>query len=288
MPRARRITVGGIGTRLLEAGPADSKEAVLFVHGNPGSANDFADLIDQTGEFARALAFDMPGFGEADDPPADFEVHVGSYSNFIQQALEELGIERVHLVLHDFGGPFGMLWGLQHPEAWRSTVLLNIGIMPGYSWHVMARRWRTPVVGELLMAWIPRSGWRRRFLAAPGRKLPLEFIDEMYDNFDRGTRKVVLKLYRATPDPGEGAKLVGDAIAQLHKPTLVIWGMSDAFVAGEFADRQGEFFDVKRVVKLEDSGHWPFRDNPEAAAPPLLEFLREQLQQAPATPPPQP
>ena len=126
-------------------------------------------LIDKTGELGRALAFDMPGFGEADDPPADFEVHVGSYSNFIQQALEELGIERVHLVLHDFGGPFGMLWGLQHPDAWRSTVLLNIGIMPGYSWHMTARRWRTPVLGELLMAWIPRSA-----LAAPlpGRARP--------------------------------------------------------------------------------------------------------------------
>jgi len=285
VPRARRITVGGIGTRLLEAGPADASEAVLFVHGNPGSANDFADLIDKTGEFARAVAFDMPGFGDADDPPASFEIHVGSYSNFIQQALEELGIERVHLVLHDFGGPFGLLWGLQHPDAWRSTVLLNIGIMPGYRWHVTARRWRTPVLGELLMAWIPRSAWRKQFLAAPGRKLPLDFIDEMYDNFDRGTRKVVLKLYRSTPDPGEGAKLVGDAIAQLHKPALVVWGMADRFVAGEFADRQGEFFDVRRVVKLDDSGHWPFRDNPEAMDEAVLPWLREQLQPAPETPP---
>ena len=215
-------------------------------------------------------------------------MHVGSYSNFIQQALEELGIERVHLVLHDFGGPFGMLWGLQHPDAWRSTVLLNIGIMPGYSWHKIARRWRTPVLGELMMAWIPRSAggagsWPRpaascrsssstrcttTSTAAPARSC----------SSSTGPRPIRARepSWWATPSPSS------------HKPTLVVWGMSDAFVAGEFADRQGEFFDVKRVVKLEDSGHWPFRDNPEAAAPPLLEFLREQLQQAPATPPPQP
>ena len=67
----------------------------------------------------------------------------------------------MHLVVHDFGGPFGLLWGLQHPDAWASVVLINIGIMPGYTWHTMARRWRTPVLGELTQAWIPRSAWRR-------------------------------------------------------------------------------------------------------------------------------
>jgi pimeloyl-ACP methyl ester carboxylesterase len=276
VPRARRISVGGIGTRLLEAGPADAGEAVLFVHGNPGSAGDFDALVDATGEFGRALAFDMPGFGKA-DKPADFEYGVGSYADFIQCVLEELGVERVHLVLHDFGGPFGLVWGLQHPDAWASAVLINIGLMPGYRWHAMARRWRTPVLGELLMAWIPRAAWRRQFLSYPGRKLPLDFIDEMYDNFDRRTRKAVLRLYRSTPDPGEAVKLVGQAVRQLHKPALVVWGMRDPFVSGEYADRQYEFFDVRDVVKLEDSGHWPFRDNPDAAAAAILPYVREQL-----------
>ena len=204
MPRARRIVVGGIGTPLIEAGPAEASEAVVFVHGNPGSSRDFEALVDAVGEFGRALAFDMPGFGQA-DKPRDSEHNVGSYSTFLGQALDQLGITRVHLVLHDFGGPFGLLWGLQHPDAWASTVLFNIGLMPGYSWHKTARRWRTPLLGELMMAWIPRSAWRRQFLSLPGRKLPVEFVDQMYDNFDRDTRRTVLALYRATPDPGEGA-----------------------------------------------------------------------------------
>lgn len=276
MPRARRITVSGISTPLIEAGPADASEAVVFVHGNPGSSRDFEALVDAVGLFGRALAFDMPGFGQADNP-SGFEHNVGSYSVFLGQALEELGVERVHLVLHDFGGPFGLLWGLQHPDAWVSTVLFNIGLMPGYTWHKTARRWRTPVLGELMMAWIPRSAWRRQFLSLPGRKLPVEFVDQMYDNFDRGTRRVVLALYRATPDPGEAAKLVGDAISELHKPALVVWGMQDPFVLGEFAERQREFFAVEDVVKLEDSGHWPFVDNPDAAAAAVLPYLRTKL-----------
>jgi pimeloyl-ACP methyl ester carboxylesterase len=278
VPRARRIVVGGIGSPVIEAGPADATEAVVFVHGNPGSGRDFEALVDGVGEFGRAVAFDMPGFGQA-DKPADFEYHVGSYANFIQGALEELGISRVHLVVHDFGGPFGLLWGLMHPDAWASTVLFNIGIMPGYHWHKRARQWRTRGLGELTMLWIPRSAWRRSFLSAPGRKLPLEFVDQMYDNFDRRTRTTVLKLYRATPDPGERAEEIGAAIKALNKPALVIWGMKDPFVPGEYAERQREFFDVRDVVELPDSGHWVFVDNPEAASAAVLPYLRERLSQ---------
>ena len=268
--------VGGIGSPVIEAGPEDATEAVVFVHGNPGSGRDFELLVDAVGEFGRAVAFDMPGFGQADKPD-DFEYHVGSYANFIQGALEELGITRVHLVVHDFGGPFGLLWGLMHPDAWTSTVLFNIGVMPGYTWHKRARQWRTRGLGELMMLWIPRAAWRRNFLSLPGRKLPVEFVDQMYDNFDRQTRKTVLKLYRATPDPGERAEELGAGIKALNKPTLVVWGMKDPFLSGDYAERQREFFDVKDVVKLDDSGHWAFQDNPEPVKAALLPFLRERL-----------
>ena len=58
---------------------------------------------------------------------------MGPYSTFLGQALDELGITRVHLVLHDFGGPFGLV-GCSTPTG-ASTVLFNIGLLPGYSWH---------------------------------------------------------------------------------------------------------------------------------------------------------
>jgi pimeloyl-ACP methyl ester carboxylesterase len=146
MPRAHRITVDGLSSPVIEAGPHDATEAVVFVHGNPGSSTDWTALVDATGELGRAVAADMPGFGKA-DKPRDFDYQVSAYADFLQGALMELGIERVHLVLHDFGGPFGMFWGLRHPDMWASVVLINIGIMPGYTWHTMARRWRTPVLG---------------------------------------------------------------------------------------------------------------------------------------------
>ena len=251
----------------------------MFVHGNPGSSTDWTALVDATGELGRAVAFDMPGFGRADKPPG-FDYQVSAYAEFLQGALAELGIERVHLVVHDFGGPFGLLWGLQHPQAWASVVLINVGIMPGYTWHTMARRWRTPVLGELIQAWIPRSGWRRAMQKANPKGLPPEFVDKMYDDYDRGTRRAVLKLYRATPEPGKTAGDLGAAIAQLHKPALVVWGAKDPFIGVEYAERQREFFEVQDVAILQESGHWPFQDDPQGAAQAILPFLRAQLNAA--------
>jgi pimeloyl-ACP methyl ester carboxylesterase len=114
--------------------------------------------------------------------------------------------------------------------------------------------------------------------SANPKGLPPAFVDQMYDNYDRGTRRTVLKLYRATPDPGEAADEVGKAIKALNKPALVIWGMKDPFLPGKYADQQAEFFDVKNTVKLPESGHWCFQDDPEGVREALVPFLRSQLQ----------
>jgi pimeloyl-ACP methyl ester carboxylesterase len=280
--RARRITVAGLGSPVIEAGPRDAREAVVFVHGNPGSSTDWTMLVDAVGEYGRrAVAFDMPGFGRA-DKPRDFDYRVGAYGDFIQGALAELGIERVHLVIHDFGGPFGLVWGLQHADAWASVVLINVGVLPGYTWHTTAKRWRTPVIGELMQACIPRSAWRRAMQKANPKGLPEAFVEKMYDDYDRGTRRAVLKLYRATPDaatPGMESlqEQVGAELAKLHKPALVVWGAKDPFLSVEYAERQREFFDVRDVAILPDSGHWPFQDDPDRVAQAVVPFLREQL-----------
>ena len=67
------LTVDGIRSPILQAGPPHAGEAVVFVHGNPGSSQDWARLVERTGAFARAVAWDHPGFGQA-DKPAGFEI----------------------------------------------------------------------------------------------------------------------------------------------------------------------------------------------------------------------
>ena len=198
----------------MESGPPTRTRPWSSCTATPALAPTGWRWSDAVGGVGRAVAVDMPGFGQA-DKPRDFRYQVSSYADFLQGALEQLGIARVHLVVHDFGGPFGLVWGLQHPGPWASVVLIDVGILPDYRWHAMARRWRTPVLGELLQAWIPRWAWRRAMQRNNPKGLPAQFVDKMYDDYDRATRRAVLALYRATPDPGERAaesrRRAGDA-----------------------------------------------------------------------------
>ena len=57
------VFVCGVRSRVLTAGPPDGAEAVVFVHGNPGPADDWRDLLARAGELGRAIAPDMPGYG---------------------------------------------------------------------------------------------------------------------------------------------------------------------------------------------------------------------------------
>jgi len=267
------LLAGGTRTRLLQAGPAEASEAVVFLHGNPGSADDWVGMAGAAASAGkRAVAFDLPDFGET-IAPEGFEHDVPGYAGFVDAALTELGIERAHLVLHDFGGPIGLYWAASHAEAVASMTLIDTGILPGYRWHSLARIWRTPVLGELFQATATRPAFRFLLNRNEPRGLPREFVDAMYDHYDRRTRKAVLALYRATDDPGGMSAALVQVFAEREVPALVIWGEHDAYLPSSFAARQREAFPAAEVHVLPVSGHWPFADAPETVERLFAEFL---------------
>jgi len=277
MQQAETI-VDGIRSPVLRGGAARSAEAVVFVHGNPGSSRDWADLIAAVEPFARVFAADMPGFGQADKPP-DFTYSVNGYAKHLGRMLEAEGITRAHLVLHDFGGPWGLGWAAQNVDQVASVTLLNVGIMPGYRWHYMARIWRTPLLGELFMATTNRPGLKLALKHGNPRGLPDAYFEEMYANFDSATRRAVLKLYRNTDDIGALSEELASKLAPLKLAALVLWGDRDPYVPARYAEAQRQFFAVERVVRLPDSGHWPMIDNSVAVREAVAPFLRRHVAQ---------
>ncbi|MFL5899432.1 MAG: alpha/beta fold hydrolase [Solirubrobacterales bacterium] len=267
------LLAGGTRTRLLQAGPTEASEAVVFVHGNPGSADDWERLVGAAaGAGRRALAFDLPDFGETIAPDG-FEHTAIGYATFLGEALKQLEVERAHLVLHDFGGPIGLVWVAMNPDALGSITLIDTGILPGYEWHSLARIWRAPVLGELLQATATRGAFRFLLNRNEPRGLPREFVEAMYDHYDRRTRRAVLALYRDTDDPGSAAPELTRLLAPRDIPALVIWGEHDAYLPSSYAARQREAFPSADVHVLPASGHWPFADAPETVARLLCEFL---------------
>ena len=141
--RESSVSIEGVRSPVMETGSVDADEAAVFIHGNPGSIRDWQGLVRGVGEFGRALAMEMPGFGGA-DKPADFDYSVPGYASFLGRLLAKLSVRRAHLIMHDFGGPWGLAWGAANPQAVASVTCLNTGVLSGYRWHYLARIWQNP------------------------------------------------------------------------------------------------------------------------------------------------
>ena len=99
-------------------------------------------------------------------------------------------------------------------------VFSVVPFLPGFRWHRVARGWRTPVVGELLMGATTRWGLRR--------ELPAELADHAWDAFDHGTQRAILKLYRSAP-PDVLAR-AGERLGEIRAPALILWPDDDPYI----------------------------------------------------------
>jgi pimeloyl-ACP methyl ester carboxylesterase len=205
-----------------------------------------------------------------------FDYTVPGYGRFIAGALEALGIERAHLVLHDFGGPWGLAWAATDPDAFRSVVIVNAPTVSGYRWYPLAKVWRTPGAGELLHWTLTKPTFRFLLTRGQPKGLPRDAVDRMARNYDRGTQRAVLRLYRASP----AAQLVpapASFFASLDRPARIVWAEQDIYIPNRFAEKHREAFPSADIVYLPDSGHFPMYDDPESTASAIIPFLRERV-----------
>jgi pimeloyl-ACP methyl ester carboxylesterase len=266
------LVVAGVRSPYCEAGDQGDREAVVFVHGNPGPATDWSDLLECVGEFARGIAMDFPGYGNA-GRPRDFDYSVSGYARHLDGALAGLGIDRAHIVAHDFGGPWALTWATQHPEKFASATLINTGVLIGYRWHRLARIWRAPALGEVFTACTTRLA-AKTVLARDNPGLRGIALDTVARAVAGSSNRAVLRLYRATP--AEVLAAPAQALAALDRPALVIWGEAEAYLPVEQAELQRRAFPSARVVTLPGTGHWAMHERPGDVRDLVLPFLREQ------------
>jgi pimeloyl-ACP methyl ester carboxylesterase len=270
MPQPVDHVVAGVRCAVHDSDPG-RREAVVFVHGNPGPMDDWEDLLPAVAGFARAVAMDMPGYGRADHPKC-FDYSIPGYARYLGQLLDQLSVDRAHLVMHDFGGPWGLRWAIDHPNRVGSLSLINAGVLEGYRWHGFARLWQTPVIGELTQLTVTSWGMHRTLNAMSPKPLPRSFIDRVMTYADWGHKRAVLKLYRASKHVGGIAPVIPESLRA--KPVCVIWGAGDPFIEPAFAEKQKRYFPAAEVHLLPGLGHWPFIDDVDAVRTPLVEFLR--------------
>lgn len=260
----RHVEVAGNAVRCIDAG---SGPPLLFLHGNPDSAVMWSAAIERLARRHRCVAPDLPGFGASAPAGAGFtpEDHVA----FLDALLAACGVDGpVGIVVHDIGGFYGLPWVARDPRRARALVVCNSMLFPDYRWHFWARVWRTPLIGELAMGALFRTGfaWEMR-RGSP--HLARRDIDAAWRLYTPAVRRAVLRFYRGTKLDAfaRWEPRLLDAIGQV--PTLVLWGDRDPYFPPAFAER----FGAARLRRFPDRGHWVVTEARREVCDLLAEFL---------------
>jgi pimeloyl-ACP methyl ester carboxylesterase len=240
----RTAEIDGLEIHWLEAGDAP----VLYLHGVPTGGSDWLPFLERTGGYAP----DLPGFGRS-AKPADFPYSIAGYGRFVERFCEVVGLERVSLVMHDWGGA-GLAFAQRFPERIERIVMFaSLPLLPGFRWHRVARAWRLPLVGELTMGFTTKRAMRRT--------IPSEIVERIWPDFDHGTQRAILKLYRATPESALAP--AGERLGEVRAPALILWPERDQYIDASFGRAYADALGGEVTLEMVDAGHWTWVERPE-------------------------
>jgi haloalkane dehalogenase len=267
-PAVKRL--GALAYR--EASPADAGDGsrtAILVHGYPESSYMWRQTMAALAACGvRAVAIDLPGFGDSDpDPPGTWERHVEA----VERLRDGLGIERTAVVTHDWGVMIGLRWACDHPDAVAALVISDGGFFADLHWHGMGDAMRTPGDGERLIDAFERDGFDA-LMRSQSPQMSDAALDEYWKGFvgsDR--RRLHLDLYRSGDFDKLGA--YEGRLAALGVPALVMWGAGDRFSSPRLAQRYRDELPDCECIVFDDAGHFIFDDEPEATAQAVAAFL---------------
>lgn len=233
---------------------------VVYCHGNPTHGEDWLPFMQRGGP---AIAIDMPGWGRSDRPdPAGFDYSMHGLAGFLERCLDELGVGRRKLVVHDWGG-LALIGAQRRPDLVERLVAINtVPLLPGYRWHWIAQLWRRRPIGEILNATTARSSLALLLRQARGDRgaMPDRFVDLIWSCWDAGTQAAILALYRDAD--ADKLAAAGADLARLRCPALVIWGDRDPYLPLRFGGAYAHALPGARLEVARGAGHWPWIEEP--------------------------
>ncbi len=261
-------TAGPLAFREAVPEGAESGAPVVLVHGFPESSLMWVPLIEELARRGRrCVAPDLYGLGDSEDEgPATFERNLEA----LTALLDDLGLGRVALVVHDWGGFIGLAWAARNPALVEALVISNTGFFSDGRWHGLAETMRGEQ-GEALAAALDRDGFAA-MLRAGGAAFTEATIDAYWRPFAAGRgRRSTLEFYRSM-DFEKLAPYEGE-LAALGVPTLLLWGAADEFAPLSGARRFEREIPGARLLALPDAGHFVFDEQPERTTAAVAEFL---------------
>ncbi|MGC1801842.1 MAG: alpha/beta fold hydrolase [Solirubrobacterales bacterium] len=262
----RDFEAGGVRSFVREQGEGDP---VVLMHGIPVSSFLYRKVLPLLAERGlRGVAFDLPGLGLAEKPDA-FDYTWSGLGRWTGEAIDALGIDVCHLVLHDIGGPIGLEWALSNQERIASLTVLDTLLDVGHFRRVWTMDLAAPpVLGPLWVASVrpPVARWLFYMQgigdrsATPAHEVDAHFALLHRDGGGRSFRKVV----RGFELTEEKERFYTEGLSDVGWPATILWADRDPAL-GE--DRRRVFEEVLATeAKVISAKHFLQEDQAPAVA----------------------
>ncbi|MFJ2645712.1 haloalkane dehalogenase [Streptomyces sp. NPDC087420] len=250
----------------------------VFLHGNPGSSHVWRNVLPRAGQ-GRLLAPDLIGMGRSGKP--DLPYRFADHARYLDAWFDALGLDRVVLIGHDWGGALAFDWAARHPERVAGIAFLEAIVKPLAHEDLTPQarerfeRLRTPGLGEELALdqdLMIRQAFTGGVLTpVDGRDLAAYLAP--YPT--RDSRRPLLAWARQMPVGGEPAELVARVRAfdawlatSTHVPKLLMTfeGSPTLLIGKELADWCATHIAALESVACGEAGHHAPEDRPEEIA----------------------
>jgi pimeloyl-ACP methyl ester carboxylesterase len=275
----RWVDAGGLRMHVAEAGPADG-EAVLLLHGWPQHWYEWRHVVPLLSDRYRLVMPDLRGLGWTEVTKGGYEKE--NLARDVFALMDALGLERVKLIGHDWGGYAGFIMCVQAPERIERFVVGNVGhLWPQPSARSALDSWRFCYQLPLVLPFIgPRAtripGLVKKFMS--GREQGV-FTDAELEAFEAPLRDPA----RSPSTAGYYRSFINHDLPLLMRghwnsyrltvPTLMLYGVDDFVVRPSMLAGYEPFADDMRIENVPDTAHFIVDAQPALVAERALDFF---------------
>lgn len=271
-------TPAGARMSYLDEGPRHD-EAVLMLHGNPTWSFYYRNLVQALAPTVRCIVPDHIGMGlsaKPDDYPYTLERRIAD----IEALVASLGLRRISLVVHDWGGAIGCGFAGRHPELVHRLVILNTAAFRAEWIPARISLCKLPFFGPLLVRGLNGFAWPATWMAMHRRTLTAgEKRAYLCPYNSWANRRAVSEFVRDIPlHPSHPSwatlAAVEQGLGQLRRrPALILWGGRDFCFHDRFLARWRELLPDAEAERFEDAGHYILEDARDEVVPRITRFL---------------
>ena len=225
---------------------------ILFAHGGGGHAASWFGQVAHFRKSHRCIVFDHRGFGRSRWHAARFDPDL--YADDARAILDELGVDRAHVVAQSLGALTAVRLALQSPERVRSLVLANSPL--GIADEFAVKR---VLEGAIRIAKIGAEGVLETFAPASRENASRMHLYTTLASFNLDLRPELAPTILA-PE----ILLPVEELKKIACPVLCVTGRHDSLVPPEVMHRFATLIPGATCVEFEASGHSPYFEEPEA------------------------